>query len=506
MVFMIKQLITSLLITLFLCYSGASAFAQYNDISEIQLYEKNVKSHESKYMKWHDQYVNSLQPSAIFNSSADYYTYDYTLDTVTLYSANANPKKFIYTYNEDSDREQSITQVYENEIWSNFSKQNFTYENGKLVKKIWQTWENDNWQNVSQTEYEYSASGKILEFVKMNWESGEWANAVIGTYTYDASDNMLAYLEEIWANDNWVNFSHELYTYDSVSNMLTAFGEIWDDSVWVNDQRHTYTYDPSGNQITTLSENWQEGTWIFLYRENKEYNENNMLTSSTGELWNDSLWVNDQYIEYTYNDLDYLTSRLIMLWQNDNWVNYSMSDNTYNGYGSLETSLIQHWNDDEWVNYDMSVNAYDENGNALQGNYYTWENGNWSQTADGIINLLYNHGLSMDSYSGYRADAYYTYLYVGCEENISKEQFKIKLVCNPVVDQLEFETQLQETAPCMAVIYDSRGNMIYQANYTGMKKGLNRYSINVSDINSGMYFLVISNGKEQTTNKIIIKQ
>lgn len=502
-----KSQVVSTFIIVFLCLSGSLGLkAQHTTGDDLQSFINKIKSHESNYFQWHDHYIKSLEPLSQQNNHAEINSYDYTLDTVKLYSANANPKKFIYTYNEDLDREQTLTHVFENEIWTNFSKQNFTYEDGILVKIIWQAWENDSWQNVSQTEYEYSGSGKVLEFVKKNWESGAWENAISGDYTYDASDNLVAYLEEIWEDDEWTNYSHELYTYDSVSNLLTAFGEIWDDSLWVNDQRHTYTYDQSGNQITALSENWQEGTWMYLYKENNEYNENNQLISSTAELWNDSLWIYDQYIEYTYNDLDYLTSKMLMIWQDDDWVNHSISENTYNNYGSIETSLMLHWVDNEWANYEMSVNAYDENGNALQGNFYTWDNGNWSQTADGIISLPYNHGLHMESYAGYRADADYTYLYVALEESFAKEQLQMDILSNPVSDQqLEIQIDLNQNAHCMAGIYDSRGNLICNASYSGLAVGQNRILIDLSGIPGGMYFLVFSNGNQQNSEKFIIK-
>lgn len=81
----------------------------------------------------------------------------------------------------------------------------------------------------------------------------------------------------------------------------------------------------------------------------------------------------------------------------------------------------------------------------------------------------------------------------------------LSLIPNPAKEAVEltFKSNLNQFWDIS--FYDSKGIIKKQSNYSAQTSGTNKYSIDLSGLNRGMYFVVINNGLQQYKRKLIVE-
>jgi len=430
---------------------------------------------------------------------------DFTLDTVIVYSAGVNPKRYIYGYSDDYYVLSTLLQVDQNGEWKNSSLENCSYDTyGNLLSTVWQEWQNNTWLNSARTTYTYSTESKLLTFIRQNWVNNNWQNNIKVEFTYDTYGNVVAVFNMNWENGEWANSSHEIYTYDLSGNMLTAFLEVWLDSVWVNSAKYTYTYNPAGNRLTSTTELWDFNQWVNHYYESYTYNASGKIATFTGQIWENNSWINSIYYDYSYNGLNQLTQSIGKAWQGNSWINSNKDTYTYENYGGIESIVSMQWQGNMWENISLGSNTYDTYGNALQCDYFAWENGSWIQNQDGVLNLSFNYSTLVNYYTGYRAIAAYTSLYVGLDEESDLGVGNLCCLPNPVNPSSKLILTLNTGCFVTIELYDNRGRYVHLVYNGSLPEGINYIELPDLSLKSGLYHLLVKFGSKLKKLKLIV--
>ncbi len=192
--------------------------------------------------------------------------------------------RHIYTYNEQGNLIDELTEVDRDNAWGNFSHQFFSYDiQGNMLTDYniyWSTYFNA-WMPGWSYVYTYNENGKILTSLD---------NSIhfMKTYTYDNFANLVM-LSYGWVSDSGYVFdSKVIYTYDSLGNRLTELVE--------GNSLITYTYDTQGNLLTRRYAYWNEAWLGFLDQEllTYTYDEN-----GNGITVNNLLWYNEEWVPLT---------------------------------------------------------------------------------------------------------------------------------------------------------------------------------------------------------------
>lgn len=125
----------------------------------------------------------------------------------------------------------------------------------------------------------------------------------------------------------------------------------------------------------------------------------------------------------------------------------------------------------------------------------------WTSTLPGITNTgaiyLASHGNGI----------FENKLYVGFERPVigsKNTQELLKIYPNPVINQINFNIETKSTGNLLVKIYDLRGNLITAHTIGNISKGLNKLSIDASELNSGTYLMQVISGMESQKAKFIV--
>jgi hypothetical protein len=132
-----------------------------------------------------------------------------------------------------------------------------------------------------------------------------------------------------------------------------------------------------------------------------------------------------------------------------------------------------------------------------------WDNGNFvTQVYPGIYNFgeIYaaTHGRGLFkslSYVGFKE----------IESHVGKFNTNTKVYPNPATDVVTIEFELDKNADIRGAIFDNSGRMIRKINLGNCHSGINKHSIDISDLSKGFYVVVINNGVDSKSSKLIIQ-
>jgi len=126
---------------------------------------------------------------------------------------------------------------------------------------------------------------------------------------------------------------------------------------------------------------------------------------------------------------------------------------------------------------------------------------------------VYGNG-DAHSATGYKLDVQYRDIPFGSvvkeeqslEEEIVKQpaRNRFKVYPNPATDEIHVNVDVNASQEVTTEIIDLLGNIVSSKNWKS-EKGLNKFTINLDNIKSGVYTLRVKNGKEHFTKKITIK-
>lgn len=371
-------------------------------------------------------------------------------------------------------------------------------------------------------------SGMLLQEEKIN---GVWVNNSKTTGIQDAQGNQLEFGNEEWdtASNSWAGrFSvKQSFTYNAQNKVTSRHAEMYSMGEPLYIATYTYTYDGSGKYlpVSSIDSANQGGNWFSFNTQDSivynagglisdritsrsfmgisaltnkisfTYNSNGKITEAVLFNYENDAWGNDERHTYTYDANNNLTTHLDERFNDPNWET-SQADSFYytgsnitrkvsyfNGVGGLEpesyneytytgsevTEMIEkNWDGTQWVNEDKSVITY-TGGKLTSGLIYKWVNNAWQTDAYRRIGVAP----------------------VGIN-NVAIET--IGLYPNPTSSTITLSGNIALNT--IVSIYNITGKLVK----TDM---LNNNTINVENLNNGIYFLTFENQGKLVRQKFV---
>lgn len=314
--------------------------------------------------------------------------------------------------------------------------------------------------------------------------------------------------------------------YDASNNIITLDGYQLLNGNWTHVSYIDYTYDGDGNRLTRSNYNSFDGTFNLGGVYNYVY-ENNKMISWELYMGGTDLF---QASTFTYNSNGQLIEEL----GQDTWNSGSLEDSykidyEYNSDGTLKTSAQSFWEGASWNSYGSEWFYYDDNMNCIKwdhksGNTVTNRNlydYDLNYTTDQLVLPVNPEDSSLneslvemknmptvkhwytENEAGdlmYVCDYIYTYELIDVM-GVSNHGFSadsMRIYPNPAADLI---TITGENAIITNIdIRDATGKMVLQ------KKNLNKKetSLNVSALQSGVYYIKLLTSKGSHTEKLIV--
>ena len=216
-----------------------------------------------------------------------------------------------------------------------------------LENYVRQSYFDGDWENYSRADFTYENGLRTVELNQQYDEVNGWINSYRSLYSY--SGNLLTEsTTQFWENETWTNADQEVYTYQEVNGsqvLSTVMNSEWDGDEWVPDIQ--FDVDFSGGTFNSFTMSWwnQGATqWIPAFR--------TVLSEESGDLlvveeeWDGSNWFPEYrtiYPGFTKNsfydqiikefDITFLGSWLYFMYQIE-----------------FPEFTEQYWDGDEWVN------------------------------------------------------------------------------------------------------------------------------------------------------------
>ncbi len=403
------------------------------------------------------------------------------IDTICGYSGQTNTWFLDYSEIVTEKNENGLATVIET---LNRELGNFTWYEGYYVTLSYH--DND-------SLYEY----KLWEW---NTNTDDWNTEMSVYILTDENGLKLEYFDRLWNNDTqtFTQGNKEVYTYDE-NNFLITKEDVdwgWDTQIWADWKTTTYTNNDLGlctqqvevfatginylqlfytynldNKLETILEQIWDYAWVDYSRTTSTYFGDGLLSEELFERFDED-WENVTKNTFKYFDNGLLKSQESHAYDEVNDVSL-LYEYTYNENGDETSFLLSEWSSDSWTDFYRVSDIYDENFNQTE--YYsenTDDGGNW-------VFFLKEE---------YFWNSYET-------SNLERVSAEIKIYPNPASQKI-------------FVDYNSDKNTnieIFTISGSKIKEFKNTKEIDVSDLQSGFYFIKISNQNFNYTEKIIIK-
>lgn len=383
-----------------------------------------------------------------------------------------------------------------------------------------------------------NAQPKLVEAIEQIWiaDSTKWRNSGRATYEYDG-DLLVSELEQYW---------------------FTARSD------WGNADGADYFYDEKGRLEKEILNKYQAGTNDYqnLYTNTYHYNENGCLVAEWNELVSIHGPYTQHYYEYTVDENCHITKRLHKALQISGDTTYKKNHYVNDAEGHVKIDSQYAFFNDEWQLHYERFFDYDEAGSMTEALEYllfsnstiseteTWKYDEYGELTLRIKSRKTNSNpyreISKDSISlkydnqnrviqrrrlSYRFDTpdppelerftYYcddvlkasglddlprifrtSYEYdIGLNEDCidDLEDKSITIFPNPVMDELTIDSDLLSGEQTKIYIYDALGRQFLEQEFSIL---FDKFSVDVSNLERGFYFLTIENGDRIWTTKM----
>lgn len=269
---------------------------------------------------------------------------------------------------------------------------------------------------------------------------------------YDDNNHIIQFLS--WeTSDNIESFAREDFTYENnrVNNIVHYTGEdslnlVMDSKVeWAYEAMSTADYE----DFNAILDNG--GMMVMLF--GNQFSD--LLISTQTELdYENQSWVNSNRSVYTYNPQLKLTAQTDQYYMGSEWFNDIRYEYTYTTENQLLTQMNGEWDNNEW-------------------HYYSR----------------------------------YTFVYETSNHDVSAPVSNIQVTSypNPFKAELNIKVKTANQEPLTVSLYDVKGRKIKSVMVKANIDEINRSSLfgSLDQLNSGVYFLRVSDSKESVCHKII---
>lgn len=339
------------------------------------------------------------------------------------------------------------------------------------------TFTSGSWLLTSFITKTYNSNGQITKAYEDRQQMVDFST----TYAYDEKGNKTEELSYQGNQNNQVFYSgyKSVYTYDASGNLTEEIKQSSRDGIsWSNYTKRTYTYSNATNLFSGyVGYNFKNGNW----EKSKEYK--NVVWNSSGGIASLTLYY------YTNN----------------------MEDGIERITSSPEgITLYESFKDNIWVYNDRFTNYTDANGNKAGYKYERYINGVWVlytletaehtyDTEDNIIETITDKSYYRDGAETSKEISktiYSEFIEIATSTLSATIENAFSLYPNPAQNTVSFNTNSNETFTIKA--FNDLGTEI-PVDYTNN-------TINVSDWNTGIYFLTIRTASGKNFTKKLMKQ
>ena len=388
-----------------------------------------------------------------------------------------------------------------------------------LETEITQNWDNASSQMLNdwKTTYTYDDYGKMTNYIVNNWNDSQWKNEAKTEFNYDSDRHLIQTKDYYWSDtQQWIANQKIEYTYDSNGNLSQEIHYNWNLHNWEQYNKGEYIYDTDERRIKDIYYSWDSGHWIISME--IEYNYNNDKLIQKVLLIN--FWDNYK-MDYSYDTIGNLTQTISYVSSNP-WAIMGKTEYTYDEYGNPSQSIYYGWNEtlSQWYNSEKVEYSYNNSCSSSDLVLpYFYDNEEYSivylhqmlpqnmfyigldvKIRDMFFRHMMTNSLEYDwnsDLSTWELTQTYDYSYSESEilsiSNVTPEQ--IKIYPNPVTEYLNIQLTNELRLESIK-LFNALGQLI---------KDSSKSSIDVSNLNKGLYYARIETNKGKATKKVIIK-
>lgn len=243
-------------------------------------------------------------------------------DTIVLYGLqDVLAARYMQACDENGNIQEQLIQERESSSWVNQTRITMGYADGRIISSTTAVWSAGAWYDVARITPTYDILGRIIaELIEQNKING-WINHRLRHYAYGVQNRKMQMIQEKWSNGAWQNDSKSDYGYDNNGNYDTVTLQFSEDGEsWVNGMRLIYTCDQWGNWLKALLESWDTGEWIGGQKINYTSDtRGNILTETYAGLTGNT-WVDEFRRVYTYDAYDNAISGKNEIFSGMQWI------------------------------------------------------------------------------------------------------------------------------------------------------------------------------------------
>jgi len=400
---------------------------------------------------------------------------------IYLYDAKGHESTF-EQYARDNTRNQWIIAIKHTTVYNSTDKmasRRSTYWDTN-TKKLSGGWGFDN-------TFDENGNQIISESYELDTSNNQFVFSHKSEMSYNTNEKLDSSLNYDWdpVIGNWKITSRWVSTYDLDTILILSNLYIWDSLVnqWIDFQKTEFGYDPAGNQNLSLSFNWDK---------------------------NSSQWMKADSFALAFNEFGQVTLMSFYNWNVNaaQWVGTWKTEEIYDGQKNRVAYISYQWDriNSQWV-YDYKSNeSYDENGRVVLILSYRYNsiNSEWIIKAKEEYYYEENGLKYLSIYSSFIADQwylgskYYSYNSMHVLTDLVKPAMANSLVIypNPAKEWINILSNDPLSNPIQ--LYNYKGQLLKTVT---IDYGFN--TINISNLESGLYFFKILSNQPSETYKFI---
>jgi hypothetical protein len=414
------------------------------------------------------------------------------LDSALVYTDNYTTK-YYFTYTQDGRLLKAEPIINEYNLNDNYERNEFSYDDAqKLIYLVVEYWNNNSWSITGKEIYKYDDNNNITEYTLQYYTGLEYENDTKVIMNYSPENLAISEYQYQWVNNEWANLYYTECHYNSNNLLDSVLHQDWNETLWQNSSLYTKVYDETDSLVSNLTQSWVGEQWINQTMDNYSYDYLNNSSIYFNQIWDGFDWINQQKEITERNENNQIISKTYQSWNTTDWTNDIRYTNTYNADNEIEIKLREIWNGSIWENSTIRYYYYDASGNISLMENFEWY-GDWTiLNSDFDFSIYCNQAQTFGLFYGYK-----TYLYYSEPSEIKDLNSlisKINIYPNPTKNILNIKTNLHILATIE--IYDIKGKLI-------IKQELLNNSINLENLESGIYIIKIKDSDKTYTSKVI---
>lgn len=401
-----------------------------------------------------------VRGDTIFQTS---YNYNGALQPVLISTKIAvnNSELSNYSYTEQqfetNNKVSSSTFLWKNTTWKKSTRTEWIYENALLKNKKELIGNGDNWADKEQIVYSYNVQNKLLSETTQSYVTN-WENRLKTVYSYNDSITEMIFLaihEGIWKS-----YGKLISTNDSEKSLV--YQEF--DSVWHTRTRTVYHQNSSGQLLDETQQIFKNNSWINKAKRLFTYDKNENLNGELLLSWKTEFWKNEQRTKSEIDTFEKITTYYTALY--NQWLP------AYRTTVSLNEEFLPH---------NVSTNHLFWGGDVSRMRY------DFLPVDTEIIpKLMYGHQIAITYES-----------HTNTPTDIPIKEKSVTVYPNPSPNGI-FYVDGNYTTISEFWVYNLQGQLIKHV------ANANNKTIDISDLNKGIYLSkIIANTNQTFTTKLI---